>query len=253
MVRFIVLSLVLGFAVTTTAQDWGDVSGTFIFDGAPPEPKPLDITRDNNVCGKQNDESILVAKNGGLKNVVVWLYTNDVPPIHPAYAAAPKELLLDNNKCRFEPRVAGLWTKQTLVLGNSDPVGHNSKLDFFNNDPRNDNVPSGAKLKLVGKINVGERLPTPVMCGSHPWMKGHLLVQEHPYFAVTDANGKFTIKNVPAGEWTFKVWHERTAYVQRVNVDGADTTWKFGAVKVTVGAGENSLGTVKLSPEIFDK
>ena len=62
------------------------------------------------------------------------------------------------------------------------------------------------------KPNVEEKLPFPVTCGFHPWMKGWVLPRNNGYFAVTDANGKFEIKDLPTGDQlTFVVWHEFTS------------------------------------------
>lgn len=254
----LLLALVALAANPLCAADWGDVTGTFIFDGPIPKPDPAVINKDLEVCGKHNlvDESLLVSPNGGLQNVVVWIYARagSEPTIHPSYAETEKaEVVLDNKNCRFAPHVLAMRTTQTLVLANSDPVGHSSKIDFFANNPVNPNLPAGGQMKLAGLVTQAERLPCPVSCGIHGWMRGHVLVQEHPYFAVADANGKFTIKNVPAGEWTFKFWHEKSGYVQEVNVGGKDETWKRGELKLDVKAGDNDLGMIKVKPAAFEK
>ena len=55
-------------------------------------------------------------------------------------------------------------------------------------------------------------------------MRTNVLIKDHPYTAVTDATGRFEIKDLPTGEQTFRVWHERPGYVVR--------EWK-----VTIAAG----------------
>ena len=61
--------------------------------------------------------------------------------------------------------------------------------------------------------HVEERLPGLVDCNIHPWMKGYLLVRDNPYMAVTGNDGSFLIANLPAGEWEFQAWHERSGFV----------------------------------------
>ena len=48
-----------------------------------------------------------------------------------------------------------------------------------------------------------------VSCNQHPWMRMYLNVVEHPFFAVSDVNGKFEIEGLPAGEYTVVAVHER--------------------------------------------
>jgi hypothetical protein len=77
-------------------------------------------------------------------------------------------------------------------------------------------------------------------------MNSYMLVRDNPYFAVTDKDGNFSIKNIPVGEHTFVVWHE-TGYLVDVTVDGKATKWQIGdrakgRVKLAIKAGTNSLG-----------
>ena len=100
---------------------------------------------------------------------------------------------------------------------------------------------------------VEERFPMHVACGSHPWMHGKVVVKEHPYVAVTDKDGKLTIKNIPVGTWTFQFWHERPGYVTEVTIGGKKTSWKRGRPELTIKAGENNLGVIKLAPSVFEE
>jgi hypothetical protein len=232
------------------AADWGDLTGTFIYDGPTPPPIPLKIDKDIEVCGKHNlvDESLVVGPKGELANVLIFLYSDSTPPIHESYAAAADaEVLLDNEKCRFSPHVALLRTTQTLVLGNKDSVGHNTKVDTFTNVPINPLIPAGSQLKH--KFPAPERLPATVSCSIHPWMTAKLVIKDHPYMAITDANGKFVMKNVPAGTWTFQAW--QSVYLSKVKVNGSPVEWSKGRFEVDVKPGANELGEVRVSPELF--
>ena len=244
----LVLALIAGVAF---AQEWGDLEGTFVYKGTPPTPEKIQATgQDAAFCGKHNLvlETLVVNKeNKGIANVVVYLMTAP-KAVHPDYAKTAKDEVLVNNKnCRFEPHVQAIRVGQTLVVGNGDPTGHNTKADFFTNTPFNDLIPSGGQIKKTFPST--EATPSTISCSIHSWMKGYLLIRDNPYFAVSDNDGKFTIKNLPVGEHTFIVWHE-TGYLSKVTLGGKATDWARGRAKLTVKAGANSLGTIEATPVI---
>ena len=251
---FTLISLLSG---SVTAADWGNFSGTLVLDGAVPVPKPVVITKDQEVCGKHGlvDESLVVNKdNKGIANVIVTLYTTagDKVPVHESYeATANAKVRIDNENCRFNPRILTVRTSQTLLIGNLDSVGHNANLitTSIENPPANPLIPSGGVVPH--KFNVPERYPVTVRCAIHPWMGGKLVVKDHPYMAVTDADGKFEIKNLPAGNWTFHFWHEAMGHVDTGKLDGKKVKWKKGRVKQKIAKGDNKLGTLAISAKEF--
>ncbi|MFO0912330.1 MAG: hypothetical protein U0795_05210 [Pirellulales bacterium] len=235
-----------------SSAEWGDLVGTFVFDGEPPKPAKLDVNKDLECCGKfldiLVDESVSVGPTGGLKNVFVYLKSSPGKKvtIHPDLAQAAQPVVLDNVKCRFEPHALALWAgNQTLLVTNSDPIGHAAKMDFLKNAPVNSLLPAGAKQEF--KLQNGEALPTRVACGVHPWESAFLKVHDSPYFAVSDENGRFTIPKLPVGEWEFQIWHEKTGYL------AAKPEWTRGRFKFKIAAGENDLGTIKTAASLFDK
>ena len=93
-----------------------------------------------------------------------------------------------------------------------------------------------------------DKIPGEIKCDAHPWMKAVLLVRDEPYVAITDAEGNFEIKNLPAGEWTFQFWHKRTGYMKTMTQDGDAFLGRRGEVKVTIPAdGTLDLGDMKIS------
>lgn len=250
------LSIALLCSCVCLAQEWGNVSGKIVYEGEAPKPISLNITKDVEVCGKHNlvNESVVVGEGNGLANVVVYIYVKrnaDPPPINDSYKeTAAADVILNNLHCRFDPHVTLLQTTQTLIIGNKDPVGHNTKIDCIKNASINPIVAAGSELKH--QFTEPESRPVPVSCNIHPWMKGFLLIKDHPYVAVSGQDGTFEIKNVPAGKWTFQFWHEKGNYLDSVTVDGKETTWKKGRVQLDVKAGDNDMGTIGVAPSALE-
>jgi hypothetical protein len=210
------------------------------------------VTKDAAFCGKFDlvDESLLVDKDGGLANVVVWLSpkADHAPPApHASYEqTADAKILLDNKDCRFVPRVVLLRTTQTLAIKASDPapVSHNANIASEHN-PINPSLAPGEQIER--QFRKAERMPASVSCGSHPWMKGWLVIKDTPYMAVSDEEGRFAIANLPAGKWTFQFWHEKLGFIRAVEVGGAAKAWPRGRVEIPVDSGQTTdLGPVKL-------
>lgn len=253
------LAMALLAAATGAAhgQTWGDLTAKFVFDGKAPAPKPVDVNKDQAFCGKHGlvDETLVVnPKNGGIANVVVYLMPSAGAKVtaHPDYAKTAKDDVHVNNKnCRYDPHVVVMRTSQTLVIGNPDPIGHNSKGDLFSNGSFNDLIPAKGSIKK--NFAQAEKQMSPLACSIHPWMSGYLLVKDDPYAAVSDADGKLTIKNLPAGKWTFVIWQERAGYVDEVKQNGKATKWTRGRVTVDIKAGANDLGEIKIPATTIDK
>jgi hypothetical protein len=66
--------------------------------------------------------------------------------------------------------------------------------------------------KVTKKFEAGSILS---LCdGGHPWMSAHIFTTEHPYYAVTDEDGNFSLKDVPPGQYTIKLWQEGVPALQ---------------------------------------
>jgi hypothetical protein len=130
---------------------------------------------------------------------------------------------------------------QTLVLKNSAPVAHNVKIEGGKEGPSvNPLIPP--KGQYVVK-EVAARLKTlPMTCNIHPWMRGWLFSLPHPYFAVTNAKGEFTIKDAPAGTYKVVIWHEEGGWV----VDHKSPTLRGGKVITIKAGGTTNLGKVPM-------
>ncbi len=217
------LVVVLFVAGTSAAAGWGTITGQVTFEGQVPANPQVVITADKEHCGSKGpiyrNELVVNKKNNGVRWVLVWLApvkdfkdVNKVPPIHPALRQVPKKVELDQPCCVFEPRVIGIREGTELVYKNSAPIPHNVSLLGGSVGPNlNRLIPPGKQLEVQ---NVKARfLPFSYSCSIHAWMKGWVGVFKHPYFAVTDADGKFEIKNAPAGKWRLILWQEKVGFV----------------------------------------
>ena len=256
-------SLLLALALAAPDPAGGTLTGRILYGGDPPAPEPVEVNKDAAVCGDAGlvDRSLVVGeaaggKDGGrgVANVVVWLdprASGREPPV--AESADPPPVTLDNAGCRFEPHVVLLRTGQELRIANSDPVAHQATAYLSRNIPFNESVPAGGD-PVIQTLEKPELVPVPVLCPIHPWMKGFLFVQAHPYAAVTGPDGRFRITGLPPGEWSFRVWQERAGFLNSDELTGAAPAgWDGATLKLTVEAGGTAdLGDVTVKPAAFE-
>jgi hypothetical protein len=122
-------------------------------------------------------------------------------------------------------------------------VAHNVNLAGGLKNPNlNQVIPPGGELPITGFV--ASLLPVQVSCNIHPWMKGYIRVFDHPYFAVTDEDGNFEIKNAPAGKWHLALW-QGEGYLF-LNSEGRPD-WTAKPVEVKADATVN-LGKIEFVP-----
>jgi len=239
------------------AAGWGTLRGRIVYDGTPPVPERITVTKDQDVCGKcpLYDETLLVdPKSYGVRNVIVRLYTGprDIVQVHESYEKDKHgEVLMESKWCRFEPHVVALRTTQKFVFRNADPKGDALKIDPLKNP--HINVTLTPNESVVNEFPVEERFPVQVTCPVHPWELGWLVISDHPYVAVTDKEGKFEIPNVPAGEPQFMFWQEKAGYLSEVTLQGQPESWRRGTKELPLTPGENDLGDIVVKPGLFEK
>ncbi len=202
-----------------TVENGGTVAGRIWFPGEHPESESFKVPKDNHVCGiRKRDQTFIVdGTSGGLKNAVIEIV--GVSAGKPLALPGPT---LDQAECTYVPhlQVAALGTQ--VVITNSDPILHN--IHAWVGDKTLFNVAQPPVGKLQFRQDLAEVGPVRVVCDVHDWMAAYVYVVDHPYVAVTDAAGRFTIPDVPPGTYTLKVWHEGLGEVTReVTVTAGDT------------------------------
>ncbi len=237
---------------------WATLKGTFKVVGDVPSPLKLNIDKDTQVCAPAGrtvlGENLIVGSDGALKNVVVYL-TSELPAEEPwthASQAPGKtdKVLFDQHQCVFVSHVLAYQTTQPLELKNSDPVGHNAKLDAKVNSTFNQIIPANAVATYQATDQ--EAAPFPVACSIHPWMSAWLLIRDNSYFGVTDDSGSFEIANLPAGvELEFRAWQEKANFLTNVTLNGQQVEWKKGRFTIQLQPGSESVLEVTIAADQF--
>ena len=148
-------------------------------------------------------QEVTVNPNGTLKYSFVWVkegleqYSFDTPS---------QPVVLDQNGCLYTPHVFGVHVNQDIRILNSDPATHNIHPLPGNNREWNISQAEGQELE---RSFPRPEVMIPVKCNIHPWMKAYIAVVPHPYFAVTGDDGTFELNDLPPGEYTIEVWHEK--------------------------------------------
>jgi plastocyanin len=182
------------------------VSGAVKLDGAAPKPTKIDMSQDP-ACKKAGDnmtETVVADAKGDLANVFVYVKdglgtrTFDVPK---------DKVTIDQSGCRYHPHVLGAMAGQTVEIKNSDQTTHNIHPSPKDNKEWNESQAPG--IAPLEKQFARQEVLIPVKCNQHPWMKMYIGVVKNPYFAVTDQDGKFTIKGLPPGDYTLAAVHEK--------------------------------------------
>lgn len=233
-------ALWLGLAVPaaayeeTTVNDGGTINGTVSLVGGKPTPKGFNLITfpDPVYCGRISTgtgwrllEEFNVSANGGLKDVVVWLA--DVPKGKPFSFKVPR---VEARDCRFLPFVTTVRDKDDVVVVNMDPVMHdiqayetshlgprvlfNTPLPMNPHHARNVDAHTHEHLPgepMTEKISLtkGRRIFV-MQCGFHAYMVSWGMAVDNPYYAVTDSEGRFTIADVPPGDYVLMAWHPET-------------------------------------------
>lgn len=217
----------------------GTVTGRILLDSADTYLRTLQIQRDQEVCGASHPNPSRPGTFGGVQGCIVWLdgikQGKDF-----AYNKSPE---MDQVGCEFLPHTLIMRAGTSLIVHNSDHALHNFHVYNENISIANEAQPEGApprEITALSKPGIYKAI-----CDVHPWMRGFICVAEHPYYAITDSTGSFTLSDVPPGTYSLKVfrdnwhveevkneagkiisyrWHPDIRKEQPVTIEGGKTT-----------------------------
>ncbi len=186
----------------------GSVSGKVMLGGPAPAPEMMRVAVDPTCIQAMGttakSDAILIGADGAIQNAFVYIkdalgdYTFDMP------AAA---VVLDQVGCRYAPRIFGVRVGQPVEMVNSDATMHNVHAMPMVNQEFNRGMPQ--QHSRMTQIFTAPEQMVRFKCDLHSWMNAYGGVMPHPFFAVTGADGAFSLKSVPPGKYEVVVWHEK--------------------------------------------
>ncbi len=227
-VLLVIATAVLMLGPNVKAAANGKITGTVKLDGPAPHMKGIDMSKDP-YCVKAHEnnpahlELVVVGKDGGLENVVLYI-SQGLPPGAASQKPA-SEPVFDQKGCMYTPHVIAMDVGQEYKVTTSDQTAHNIHPEpnpMTGNIPWNRSQPPGAPP--IVQSWKAEEVAIPVKCNIHPWMHGYHVVVKGPY-AVTGEDGSYTLENIPPGTYTVTSWQE---------------TYGTQTQKVTVAAGQSA-------------
>lgn len=209
----------------------GTVSGTVKVEGKAKAPKAIDTSSDKFCAEAHKDapamkeELIVNAENQGIQNVFVYVKSANVSAW--SYDVPAEAVKIDQVGCVYTPHVVGVMTKQDIEITSKDATTHN--VHFISKgvlDSENFTQTQNQSNKVnFKKPEMGDYFK----CDIHGWMQCHVHVMDHPFFAVTDKDGKFTLPKLPAGEYEFAALHEKLGEtsIKKTVEDGKELSLDF--------------------------
>jgi hypothetical protein len=202
-------------------KNGGTLKGKAVFKGAAPKDDVIAISKDAEVCGKEQKLGKYLIKDSMVKNVVVW-----IDGIKKGKALPQKPVDITIKNCRVEPLVSVGFVGGKYVFRNDDPIMHTVQLKLgleYQKKASGRPVKEGASVYNLAMPKKGMQIEKPikefhrytqdtgylqVKSNIHDCIRGYVFVFDHPYAAVTDDKGSFAIDDLPAGEYTLRIWHE---------------------------------------------
>ncbi|MDP2318537.1 MAG: hypothetical protein Q8O42_04250 [Acidobacteriota bacterium] len=185
------------------------VTVTVNFEGAAPVPVMMRLDGDKRCVAEvgsdqRADESILLGTGSALQNVFVYV-TDGLAG--RAFPIPTEPVVLDQDQCRYTPRVLGVRVGQPLTIRNSDPLLHNVRSEGQINQPFNMSTP--VEGMTFDRTFATREVMVDIRCDVHAWMRAFVGVLEHPYFGTTGQDGRVALNNLPPGTYTIEAWHEQ--------------------------------------------
>ena len=231
-ILLLMLAVIVAFTATLAGAEngQGTISGMVRLVGPPPSIPTVLPQMDFDMCGSvaRPTQSLLLGSNQTVRNVIVYLAGYAQNNTSNGTNGA---IIVDQRDCEFVPRIQIARGGVPLILKNSDPILHVVRIDLMSstNGPRTllrTATPYAGYEKLYQLANFHEPTLLQLTSGNgHEWMAAYIAIMPHPWAAITDENGRFTLHNVPAGAHKIYAWHEALGtLVHEVHLNGEGST-----------------------------
>jgi len=194
-------------AAAPVSADAATLTGVIKLAAAAPAMPNIQMSADP-YCQSQHstpakDEEVVVGPAGELANVFVY-----IKDIKGSFPTPSTPVTIDQKGCQYHPHVNAVMVNQPLAIKNDDATLHNIHALPVVNSQFNEGQPVQGMV-TPKKLDKVEMTPFKIKCDVHGWMKSYMAVMPHPFFAVSQTNGTFTIPNLPPGQYTVVAWHEK--------------------------------------------
>jgi len=202
-------------AVAASSALAGEITGKIKLNGEAPPAREITPIKGDKLCGALHTKPVMtrtyvVGADHGLANVAVYIKAG--LPAGKTYSAPATKPLIDQVGCVYEPLITVAMVGQTVDIKNSDPFMHNVNCQAKVNKPFNfaQTTQGAVNPRVFDKAELAVKL----ICNVHPWMSGYVHVFDHPFFAVSDKDGNFTIQgDLPDGKYTVEANHLKSGTV----------------------------------------
>ena len=206
------------------------LTGTVDFEGVIPRDSTITLPADQPGCGQTITPRSVENTGTKIAGAVVWLTdirSGKALPIQRRFE-------LVNEDCQLNPHVQAVFAPGTLNVASEDVAMHRNRII---------NVATGETEGIAPFNDNGEVVPfdrllakpaqLEVICDLHPWSRAHIVVLDHPYFAMSARGGSFSIDDIPPGTYHVKAWHPSLGVAEQT---------------VTFAAGQAAAVALKLAP-----
>jgi plastocyanin len=196
------------------------VTGHVMFTGKAPAPQPITMAADPRCVNTGAvSERVVTGADGALQNVFVYVKDGLGALTFPVPTTP---VVLDQKGCQYRPHVFGVQVGQPVEILNSDATLHNIHALPMTNQEFNVGQPLQG-LRHTHTFSTREVM-VPFKCDVHKWMNAYVGVMDHPFHAVTQPDGSFSLKGLPPGTYTLEAWHETLGTMTQSVTVGAKET-----------------------------
>ena len=200
----------------------GSITGTVKYEGDVPNLKPIMMDADPGCVKKHSsppaNEMLVLGDGNTMGNVLVRVRSG----ASGDFSAPGEAVELDQHGCQYVPHVLAVMADQPLKIKNTDGLLHNVHALPKVNQGFNQAMPGS--VKEVTRSFSKTEPPFKIKCDVHPWMGAYVAVLDNPYYDVTAPDGKFTLDNLPPGDYEIEAWHEKlNTQSAKVTIKGDET------------------------------